>query len=91
MTNETFSEPHRFLIQNWSAARQLELAMEEVRESYTSVGERIVAAVRGTHEDLDSARVWLTQHWGRGELGIGRKAWEPPNGGLVDFTSITSV
>jgi hypothetical protein len=79
MTNETFSEPERFLIQNWTAARQLELAMEKVRESYTSVGERIVAAVRGTHEDLDSAKIALTQHWGKGELLIGRKAWEPPD------------
>lgn len=79
MTNETFSEPERFLIRNWAASRQLELAMEKVRESYNSLGERIVAAVRGTHEELDSWRVRLTQHWGEGHLLIGRKAWEPPD------------
>lgn len=79
MTNETFSEPERFLIRGWAASRQLELAMEKVRDSYNSVGERIVAAVRGSHEELDSWRVRLTQHWGEGHLLIGRKAWEPPD------------
>jgi hypothetical protein len=44
-----------------------------------SVGERIVAAVRGTHAELDSDVVALTQHWGEGTLLIGRKAWQPPN------------
>ncbi len=79
MTNETFNEPERFLIKNWAASRQLELAMAKIRASYTSVGERIVAAVRGTHAELDSEEVALTQHWGEGILLIGRKAWQPPN------------
>ena len=79
MTNETFSEPERFLIRNWRESRQLELAMGKVRESYTSVGERIVAAIRGTHEHLDSTEVWLTQQWCNGELVIGRKAWQSPD------------
>ena len=78
MTNETFSEPERFLIRNWSASRQLELAMEKIRANYTSIGDRIVAAVRGTHEELNSARVALTQHWSNGGFVIGRKEWEPP-------------
>jgi hypothetical protein len=37
MTNETFNEPERFLIQHWAASRQLELAMARIRASYTSV------------------------------------------------------
>ena len=79
MTNETFNEPERFLIQHWAASHQLELAMARIRASYTSVGERIVAAVRGTHAELDSEIVALTQHWGEGILLIGRKAWRQPN------------
>lgn len=79
MTNETFNEPERFLIKNWAASRQLELAMDKIRVSYASIGERIVAAVRGTHAELDAAKVFLTQHWGEGILLIGRNAWQPPN------------
>ena len=88
MKNETFNEPERFLIQNWAASRQLELVMAKIRESYTSVGERIVAAIRGTHAELDSEIVALTQHWGNGTLLIGRKAWQPPN---VDWPSGFSI
>ncbi len=79
MTNETFNEPERYLIRKWAASRELELAMAKIRASYTSVGERIVAAVRGTHAELDSDELALTQHWGEGILLIGRKAWQPPN------------
>jgi hypothetical protein len=79
MTNETFNEPERFLIQKWAVSRQLELAMEKIRTSYTSVGKRIVAAVRGIHAELDSETVALTQHWGEGVILIGRKAWQLPN------------
>lgn len=86
MTNDTFTEPERYVIQNWAASRQLELAMEKIRENYTSVGQRVVDAVRGAHVEIDWDMVRLTQHWGKGFILVGRKAWESPNDWASGFS-----
>jgi hypothetical protein len=75
MTNETFSEPYKYVLQNWTASRQLEVAMENIRQSYSIVGQRVVDAVCGANEEFDFHAIAMTQHWGPGSIVIGKKAW----------------
>jgi hypothetical protein len=88
MSRDTFNEAERFLISNWVGARQLELSMEKVREKYVAVVQRVVDTVRGRHENLDVSTIKVTQHWGNGYVGLGRKAWhserESPTGYYIE-------
>jgi len=75
MAKALLNEAERFLLQNWTDARLLEEAMEVVRGKYTEVCERVVEAVAKEHPELDAYRIAVTQFWGVGYLGMGRKTW----------------
>jgi len=75
MGRDTFNEAERFLISKWADSRQLELSMGKVREKYVAVVQRVVDTVGARNENLDASTIKVTQHWGNGYVGLGRKAW----------------
>jgi hypothetical protein len=49
--------------------------MEGVRTKYKEVFQRIIDAVTEAHSELDVQRSAVTQFWGSGSIGFGRKTW----------------
>ena len=47
--------------------------MEGVRTKYKEVFGRIIEAVTEAHPELDNSKVYATQFWGPGSIGVGRK------------------
>ncbi|HZY85965.1 MAG TPA: hypothetical protein VFE78_14125 [Gemmataceae bacterium] len=75
MGKPLLNEAERFLLDHWADARLLEEAMESVREKYKQVYQWITDAVTQAHPKLDAFRSYVTQFWGSGCIGFGRKAW----------------
>jgi hypothetical protein len=75
MPKELLNEAERFLLEHWGEARLLEESMEGVRTKYREVFQRIIDAVTQAHPELDAQRSALTQFWGSGYIGFGRKSW----------------
>jgi len=71
--NKTFNELNQWLLQNWTAARQLEDSMNKVQEKYKTVCERVIEAVQGERPELDNCRVHFKQ--GDGSLSFAKKKW----------------
>jgi hypothetical protein len=75
MAKQLLNEADRYLREHWADARLLEKSMEDVRSKYKEVFERIAAAVSEVHPELDARRIAVTQFWGKGHIGFGRKSW----------------
>jgi len=75
MARLLMNEAERFLLEKWGEARLLEESMEDVRTKYKEVFERIINAVTEAHPELDAHRSYVTQFWGSGYIGFGRKSW----------------
>jgi hypothetical protein len=75
MPKELMNEAERFLLERWGEARLLEESMDGVRTKYKEVFQRIISRVTETHPELDAQRSYVTQFWGSGCIGFGRKAW----------------
>lgn len=76
---ELLNEAERFLLRNWSEARMLEESMEGVRTKYKEAFQRVVEAVTEAHPELDTNAMYVTQFWGKGSIGFGRKLWPTEN------------
>jgi hypothetical protein len=70
---KTFNELHPGLLQNWTAARQLENSMNVVQEKYKTVCERVIEAVQEQQPELDNCRLHFKQ--GDGPLSFAKKKW----------------
>jgi hypothetical protein len=44
-----------------------------------------VDTVRGRHENLDASTIKVTQHWGKGYVGLGREAWHSTGGSPTGY------
>jgi hypothetical protein len=75
MAKELMNEAERFLLKHWEESRLLEESMDGVRTKYKEVFDRIIEAVTEAHPELDSSKVYATQFWGSGSIGVGRKSW----------------
>src|SRR5437660_6622137 len=73
MSKELFNEAERFLLEHWEDAQLLEESMNGVRTKYKEVFQRIIDAVTEGHPELDAHRIYVTQFWGSGSIGFGRK------------------
>ena len=68
---KTFNELNQWLIENWTAARQLEDSMNEVQDKYKTVCERVIEAAQKEPLELDNCRT----HPKHGHLSFARKKW----------------
>ena len=75
MPKELLNEAERFLVEHWEEARLLEESMEGVRTKYKELFQRILDAVTEGHPELDAQRSAVTQFWGVGYIGFGRRSW----------------
>jgi hypothetical protein len=69
---KTFNEIHQWVAQKWTEARQLEESMNEVRERYETVCERVVQVVQAETPELDNCRTHPKQG---GDISFSRKKW----------------
>jgi len=75
MGEALFNEAEALLLGRWQTARELELTMGKMRESYTALCKRVLEAVQAKHSDLDASRLWVTQFWGDGYMCMAKKSW----------------
>ncbi|MBC7782840.1 MAG: hypothetical protein H7144_03290, partial [Burkholderiales bacterium] len=75
MADKLLNEAEILLLQNWHDARQLEKTLEEVRKKYTGIFELVADRLAVLHPELDAKRLIVTQFWGSGSLGFGKKIW----------------
>src|SRR5688572_15467086 len=86
MANQLLNEPELLLLRQWGEARLLEQSMERVREKYHGVFQQVVEAVSAAHPELDSNKLQVTQFWGMGAVGFGRKVW--PDGDAYNMPGL---
>jgi hypothetical protein len=74
---KTFNELHQWLLQNWTAARQLEDSMNEVQDRYKTVCERVVEAVQEQKPELNNCQ----RHFKREgfHIAFARREWPSQN------------
>jgi hypothetical protein len=80
MGENTFNEPEKYLIQNWVQARRVEKSMEDIRDKYAGVFDRVRDEVKAAHHEFDDFYIRVTQFWCKGIMGIGRKEWRRKGG-----------
>ena len=68
-----FSEPERFLLEQWTDARLFENAMKEVRNKYAVVLQRALDTFHKNHAELNHPQSYLRKSWS--SIGIGKKSW----------------
>jgi len=69
------NEAERFLLDHWQDARLLEESMDDIRTKYKELFEGITQSVTESHRELDASRSAVTQFWGQGSIGFGRRSW----------------
>lgn len=75
MSKQTLNEAELLLLKHWDEAHLLEKSMERVREKYNALFEQVAEAVTQAHPELDSHKIHVTQFWGKGAIGFGRRSW----------------
>jgi hypothetical protein len=86
MSKQTLNEAELLLLKNWDEAHLLERSMERVREKYNALFEQVAEAVKQAHPELDSHKIYVTQFWGKGAVGFGRKSW--PDGDTYNMPGL---
>ena len=76
MSKNRFNEAEAYLLCNWQQARSVEKTMEEIRAKYAEVIERVWAATKAQHKELDWYEAYVTQFWCDGYINIGRSNWQ---------------
>lgn len=79
MAKQTLNEAELLLLKHWDEAYLLEQSMDRVREKYNSLFERVAEAVLDAYSAFDTYKVLVTQFWGKGSVGFGRKSWPDSN------------
>jgi len=75
MSKQLLTEPESLLLEYWEQAHTLERSMERVRDKYAGLYSQVIEAMKQAHLELDASAAFVTQLWGPGYLGFGRKCW----------------
>jgi hypothetical protein len=74
MGKKFFEEHQLYLLKNWADAQLFEESMEDVRENYEKIFDKVLKIVKEKHEELDCPAIRLTNENGL-NVGIGKKSW----------------
>jgi hypothetical protein len=75
MPKQLLNEAELLLLKHWEEAYQLEQSLDRVREKYAVLLAQAADAVKQSHPELDSSKIYATQFWSKGSIAFGRKEW----------------
>ena len=95
-TMPRFSEPERFLLEQWRDARLLEEAMKGVRTKYAEIIDEVLERVRKSNRALDCPKAYFPGNGLYGTVAIGKSGWPKgsyawPSGFWVDNLQLENL